>query len=745
MHLFSSKDEREWIKKCSEILLTPENENPFPKPPIATNFYNNPPSFCYGRDKYIEEIKYEIRDSIHHKQPKLIRVIGKQGIGKSTLICWTVNQISETYQIPVTYLETSSQPEDYEMRALYRQFVSNLERSGICVDILLNSIRKFINLLVEEGGNLYEELSKKFAGDEINSLSVNLSFIRERIDNPSFYNKLIDLLTGNIIILKQLIPVDLNFLMIFWKSHIQNPNTFDAIRAFQGNYDYSGYNVETNNDASKYIDELIELIRWCFDEKTTIILIFDHLEAGISEHQEDVYKNLFSLLLNLRQKKFLTIILSGTLDAFGAFDEILQEDQELQLNNWSKIIALTNLEPNYIIDIVNKYLFDFWSKCNYQPSPDNSLFPFGINSIKYLYENNGLDLRKTLKNLYELIEYYKKNKKLEHINTFFKAFKAFRQREDIILTITEQREFTKKLLDPSIQDKVRSTKAELALCDFFGVLKNHSDYDYLTDVKHEPPLGKSGKKPDVFLEFFGNLGAEFVKNLGIEVKVYRKSNKVTKMDIEKTYKLLEENALDYVTWITNVELDLKYRFAISEGLKEYIGRVSPLGDIELGYLSFMTYFKEIFERNPTIEEVEGLLNKLNLSPLTFKKRLSVLSKLTKEIKIPKEEKEITEFAYPQGEPISTKSQTFDDTQELIPKKREPLEVGVEKIKQAVKNYIIDKSKTNKQITYHYTTKAIREELNLEESKELDDDIWTIALDIGNNYSVNQTTKTIYFQ
>jgi len=742
--MFSNRTEHNWVKKCNEILLKPENENPFPKPPIATNFYNNPPTFCYGRDKHIEEITSEIIDSINHKQPKLIRVLGKQGIGKSTLICWTVNKISESYRIPITYLETSSQPEDYEMRALYRQFVSNLERSGICKEILINSIRKFINLIIQEGGNLYTALSNKFSGDAIEKLSQDLNYIKDEIGKPSFFNEIFSLLKSNIIVLKQLIPIDLNFLMIFWKAHIQNPDAFEALKAFQGNYEYSGYKVETNNDASKYIDELIELVRWSFDKKTTIILIFDHLEAGISEHQEDVYKNLFSLLLNLRQKKFLTIILSGTLDAFGAFDKVLQEDQELQLNNWSKIIALTNLEPDIIITIVNKYLSDFWSKCNYQPSPENSLFPFGTNSVKYLYENNGLDLRKTLKNLYELIEYYKKKKKIEYINTFFKAFKAFRKREDITLTFTEQREFAKKLLDSSIQDKVRSTQVEVALCEFFEVLKKHPDYAYLTDVKHEPPLGRSGKKPDVFLEFFANLGAEYVKNLGIEVKVYRKSDKVSRGDIEKTYKLLEENALDYVTWITNVELDLKYRYAISDDLKEHIGRTSPLDSLELGYLSFITHFNEIFERAPTIEEVEGILNKINLSPITFKKRLSALSKLTETIVLPRPEKRIIEFATHQ-ETSPVENSLVANTTNIPKSKREPIEIGFEKIKDAVQKYIIEKSSTNKQITYHYTTKAIRDDLNLEESKDLDDDIWTYALDIGKKYSIRQTAKTIYFE
>jgi hypothetical protein len=85
------------------------------------------------------------------------------------------------------------------------------------------------------------------------------------------------------------------------------------------------------------------------------------------------------------------------------------------------------------------------------------------------------------------------------------------------------------------------------------------------------------------------------------------------------------------------------------------------------------------------------------------------------------------------------------TEKIPGGKREPIEIGREQIKEAVRNYIEEKSKTNKQITYHYTTKAVREELSLKEEKEIDDDIWTIALDIGDDYCKRKTTKTIYFE
>lgn len=745
MDLFRSREEKNWFDKCKKILLDPANENPFPKPPIATNFYNNPPSFCYGRDKYINNITSIIKESINYKQPKLIRVIGKQGIGKSTLICWATKGISDIYPIPIIYLETSGQPEDFEMKSIYRQIISKFEKTGYSNNLLLNSVRKFINTYVEMGGNLYKELTKKFSGEDIDKLARDVNFVEKKVRDVNFYNKIQTLLKDNLILLQRFVEIDLNFLLIYWKSHIQNPEAIESLKAFKGNYSYSGFSVETDNDASKYIDELIELVRWSFDGRATITLIFDHLEAGISEHQEKVYKNLFSLLLNLRQKKFLTIILSGTLDAFDALDQVLQEDQKLQLDNWSKIISLSNLDPENVIQIVNKYLLDFWNQFNYEPPPDKSLFPFGKNSIKYLYEDNSLDLRKTLRNLYELIEKYRNSGELEHVDTFFKAFKAFRKRDDVILTFIEQKEFAKKILNSSIQDKNRSTKVEMAIVDFFTILKNHPDYSYLTDVKHEPPLGESGRKPDIFLEFFGNKGANYVRNLGIEVKIYRKSNKISKHDIEKTYQLLEEKALDYVTWISNVELDLKYRYALDDEIKIHLGRVSPLDDLELGYLSLMVFFKEVYERSPEIDEAETILNKIKLSPVNLKMKIENLPKLT-ETKEEIKPIDLTDFPFQtEKEKKEKKVEDKDITEKIPDEKREPIEIGREQIKEVVRNYIEEKSKTNKQITYHYTTKAVREELSLKEEKEIDDDIWTIALDIGDDYCERKTTKTIYFE
>ena len=629
MQLDGYKKQKKWLKECKTEILSRENLNPFPKPPIATNFYNNPPLFCYGRDNYIQEISDEIYDSIKYFEPKLIRVIGKQGIGKSTLICYTVEKICKEIPLPIVYLETSGQPEDFKMKSVYRQIVSKMEKIEFLDLLLTSSIRKIIKSFKEMGGKLEDQLSLKFSGEEVSSLLSNLEYIKTKIQETLFNQKIFELINNNAAILNRFIPVDINFLLTFWKAYIQNPEYMKCLNAFRGNDSYKGFNVSTDNDASKYIDELIELFRWSFNNETSFIVIFDHLEAGGSELKNNVFSNLFSLLLNLRQKKYMTIILSGTLDAYSDFDDVLQSDQRQQLDNWSKTLALTNLDPDTVIMVITQYILNFWNKFNFSPPPDSILFPFGENSIKYLYENNGQDLRKTLKNLYELIESYRKTEELELVDNFFKAFKAFRSRDDLTLSYIEQKEFRNMLLDSRIQDKRRSTIVENALCKFFEVLSNQPDYNYLTDVKHEPPLGVSKKKPDVFLEFFGNEGSEYIKKVGIEVKMYRKGKKVAKGDIEKTFVLLREKSLDYLIWITNVELDIKHRYNLPNELYPHLGRISKLNDLELAYISLMVHYDDIFGIEPPLQDVEFILNKLNLSPITIKSKLKNYPNLQK--------------------------------------------------------------------------------------------------------------------
>ena len=163
-----SKDHKNLIDKCSKILLEESKANPFPEPPIAIDLYNNPPLFCLGRDDQKREIINLFHSSIKSAPVKLIRVMGQQGIGKSTLICWCAKEINEEYTIPVVYLEVNNQPADLNMKAIYNQIISNIETDKIISKLICKTISKFINLLNIAKGKLKDQLEEKFSDELIN-------------------------------------------------------------------------------------------------------------------------------------------------------------------------------------------------------------------------------------------------------------------------------------------------------------------------------------------------------------------------------------------------------------------------------------------------------------------------------------------------------------------------------------------------------------------------------------------------
>ena len=64
------------ILKIENILLDINKSNPFPAPPAAIDFHNNPPQFICGRTEEINQIKEDMLNSINYKEPKLIKIFG---------------------------------------------------------------------------------------------------------------------------------------------------------------------------------------------------------------------------------------------------------------------------------------------------------------------------------------------------------------------------------------------------------------------------------------------------------------------------------------------------------------------------------------------------------------------------------------------------------------------------------------------------------------------------------------------
>lgn len=184
-------------------------------------------------------------------------------------------------------------------------------------------------------------------------------------------------------------------------------------------------------------------------------------------------------------------------------------------------------------------------------------------------------------------------------------------------------------------------------------------------------------------------------------------------------------------------------------IKNAISTFSDLYSLSFIWLSQLANFStlpDIFERKPTIEEIEFILNKLDLSPIKLREKLKTLPKLTKITKVPGEILDLTSFGKIAGTQITESGKITESLQIKTSVPVKSVEIGREQIKSVVEKYIENKSKTNKQINSSNTIKAIHKILNLEEGDiKWDDEIWAFAINIGKRFCVRHTLKTIYFE
>lgn len=605
--LFKNQD------KCDDFILT-FKPNPFPAPPASTDYLENPAKFIIGREKELELIGSAIRESLDTRESKLMLLQGKQGIGKSTIISSIPKYLEQQDlldKVLIVYFNTSPDQNDFRVLNFYSQIISVLDQTGFLEKLVYATLQKIIFLANSEGGKLKEELETlPLSPEYLKKIENDTRFLKDVLFSkiPILQNEIRSFIKTNYRLLRNYLQIsNFSFLFTLLDCFLGREN-FQATKAISGKGTHYGFSITTDNEALSAFNDLKKLTRWVYGE-ATFLIIFDHLERGLS-NATNVFQALFSLLLGLRQQPYTCILISGTLDAFRGFYDVLQEDMRQQVDNWFSFYeTLRPLTIKSVVDIIKRHLDMFWRNSNFQPTLEYSLYPFGKESVTHLFDVTNEDIRKTLVDLHEMIKTFRNNQKVEPVITFFEALAKLRQDKNLILKSREVNVLADKLLDPHIQDKSRSTSAELAIYDLFNILKKTETN--ITDVKHEPPIGRRKLRPDIYFELFGGLTLKELKRVGIEVKIFRKTKEVSKKEVRKTHSLIEDGELDFVLWITTAALS-SVKHELSTKYKSRVGRTIPLTKEEQAYLALTIHFKEIFSRKPDPQEAKFLLNQIGI-------------------------------------------------------------------------------------------------------------------------------------
>ncbi len=628
-------------ERYNKALLDENTNNPFPEPPASNYINTNPAKFIVGRTEHLNKLFLMYEDVRKSGTPKLAYIQGGQGVGKSTLASWFVKEMQKDenqHKILLIPIETSPSSGDMNFLKFYKTaintFLSNktLHWIGYRLTIqLLKTIEKNIsynelNKILEQLGwdnNIYQilqkepDLLKKYS----NNILKNLSNIYE-----NYFNNIIH----------ELPTTNFELVLILWHSIFGKLDTFKAIRALQGISQFNDFWINNDYEAKQTFKDLIALIKWISPE-TVILIIIDHLEAAIA-NAKDSYNDLFSLLLQMRHMNHIMILLSGTFDAYDKIEDVIKEDMNKQIQNWglNNQIILNPLEVDEVQQVVNRYLQSYWDKFSLSNPHNNLLYPFSKETIEYMYLISDKDLRKLLEQLHFKIKEYRDNKRVVPITTLFEAFKMLnKDSERIYLKKVEIDILVKKILDPKLKPKNRSSSIEKAIYNTLKLLSNKTNLIY--NVKHEPPLGKDKLKPDIYFE----TGKEFgnSRRIAIEVKIYTVGEKIPKNEVKKTHSLLESGIIDYLIWYTNVPLD-NIKFQISDELKNRIGRVKELTEDELAYITILAHQDELITKPLNSKEIiESYLIKAGLDINNICKQAMELP-IAKPIKIKQTDKKM---------------------------------------------------------------------------------------------------------
>lgn len=580
---------------------------PFPEPPARNQLLNNPAKFIVGREDQINRLEQMYEDVLVSGQPKLGYLQGSQGVGKSTLASWFVQKMEKDLpeSILLVPIETSPTSGNFNMKKFceitIRSFIRTRTLNWLAYKITIKLIQAIQSIVDNrEFNTVLEKLQlQPHIFDKIVKHPEDFSdYI-----GSDFVSKLVNVFQEYFHKLNPLLPTrDFELLITIWHAVFSQSDSFKAMKALWGNGEFEGFSIDDDHSANRVFGEIVNLIKWVSPE-SILLIIFDHLEAAVSQ-AEDSYNDLFSVLIQLRQQNHIMILLSGTFDAFNSMESVVKGDMNRQIENWglTNLVALNPLSVEECQQVIATYLQKYWSIKSLTSPSSNSLYPFSREAIEYIYQIENKDLRRTLEYLYYQIKIFREQGIVTPVLDLFQAFKTFKRANQIHLDRREIDILHRKLLDPKIQDKSRSTMVEMGI---FKTLVNYAKTSNLiSNVKHEPPLGRKKLKPDIYFETGSMLDG--IRRIAIEVKIYRSGKSIPRKEVKKTHSLLESGEIDYLIWFSNVPLDSE-KFSLKEDLKPRVGRVQELTHEELGYATLLTYQDELFS-----------------TPLTDKSKIEIL-------------------------------------------------------------------------------------------------------------------------
>ncbi|MHA1252819.1 MAG: hypothetical protein ACTSRP_22725 [Candidatus Helarchaeota archaeon] len=414
------------------LILKYNDKNPFPTNVITKKGTNL--RVFVGRQREMKEIGRVFKKiSDEGGICKVIMIEGESGVGKSTLfkrICDFIkaNDLKDldlnNFKINIAWIEAPQDSSKFTFEYIYMYSIQGFSEPP--ADMGPDIIKRTIKYLHDDPiYYTFNSEEKKFVDGLYSHLFHRkispIEFFKRDYDRdaPNNFNfkKLIELIESHKRAIRRYLKnfeIDYKYFFKFIMTmHPDDKISDDAKDDIEAEILHDKTFLESEEDFKAIFKNMINIYKWTYDEyNTAVVIAMDSFER----YRFEDFDRIFTFFLNIRNsdlKNFILFII-GTDQFWNDFKNFLENKKSGYIQFQDLIgldLKLEHLSFNETTEVIRKYLEYYYNEIGGTPS-SNPLYPFNTDSIEYLYNSCGGNIRKILIKLRDAWESHLKNNKV---------------------------------------------------------------------------------------------------------------------------------------------------------------------------------------------------------------------------------------------------------------------------------------------------------------------------------------------
>ncbi|MFX1366914.1 MAG: ATP-binding protein [Promethearchaeota archaeon] len=342
----------------------------------------------------------------------------------------------------------------------------------------------------------------------------------------------------------------------------------------------------SNDELITYFDNLMRYYA-CLTKKQPLLLIgIDEAAKFSGELPEDYFYQLGLLFVRLRDSlNYVLFVFISTTTDWAEFDRVinLNSDLESQISEFMYTLPLKQLSIEDVKQVFINRMNRFWENYSSERFLMEPNYPFSLNLFEYVYRYKRRDLRESIHFLRDIWVNFGFTKRIPKFESKFECMREVLKYDNKAFNPENLRIFDWQYIREAFNDSLRyrspttrSSAVEIGLENAWKCL-TFENPPTVTDVKNNPVIKTStGKKrrPDVYVQLLGNLGAEYRRYVEFQVKAYGPNEFIRLDKIKSSLQLFDEGYTDFIYFIiTGKGLDSNAEQKVKELEQNYPNRI----------------------------------------------------------------------------------------------------------------------------------------------------------------------------